>query len=806
MGKSSGSKSKSFVGATANDEEDKYVKSPTSSAGGSPDEQVYEDEEYSDRNGIPHVNVVAEGSEGSPVVFRNLLSELEDGEEEKEEADLPRARPAGRSGLDNLVDLSTALDEVVAIDPPKQPPPPPVRTFTTATPKGSFHPAPRPSFVSVTSMSADPPSTMSVEPPPTPTTRAVNAVPIRYDPTTATVSMAKMIETLVEKHEALKHLKPIRISQGSDVRDPQFAAMQNAGEMFHGIIGVFNTAGYSVRVLDQRAILAAGTMKLALAGQAIYDLFLRHQMQRKIERASMEAKQERPLSEVETKQIAEEYLGKTFGKTKSDLDRIMNESAVKDATIINMEAYLQGLAEKVDLLTAERDAALLAPAKTAPPSVKSVKSKPDETKEGVKETKFSRSRDYFETKSDPVEYKTTDYLADIYDECMPPPSTVNAAGRLRQSAAAELKRFDGRTRDEFRSRSWLSTVRSAFRRDQLTSGEACLHFPDLLADRAKNWYRQLSRDVRKDWKSLQEQFEEEYCGATVAPLNRYFSMTRKSNEEHIDYLYRLNVQAIEAGLKYDTARGSRDHIKHFIQTCDDVDLARQLSLNLPSSVAGLRTSLLDLQLQETHARRDESKLKSGKRDAKDDRSARSGSRQKPVNVHAIKLKSPSYGSDDEFESDRASDDELGGSDDDDGGDVEREQTNDDEAKVSAVDEVRDLLTKIFAATRVREVPGKGKPSNAQPPKQVTWQKSADPCTHCGSHRHRDRDCWRRLTCETCGRNGHPAEHCYQQCRGCGKVHDRGKCHLEEMANNLKSWFKPTEHAGILPPSVEKWLN
>jgi hypothetical protein len=83
MGKSSGSKSKSFVGATANDEDGKYTKSPTSSAGGSPDEHVYE--EHSDRNGTPHVNVVAEGSEGSPIVLRNLLAELDDDEEEKEE-------------------------------------------------------------------------------------------------------------------------------------------------------------------------------------------------------------------------------------------------------------------------------------------------------------------------------------------------------------------------------------------------------------------------------------------------------------------------------------------------------------------------------------------------------------------------------------------------------------------------------------------------------------------------------------------------------------------------------------------------
>ena len=364
-------------------------------------------------------------------------------------------------------------------------------------------------------------------------------------------------------------------------------------------------------------------------------------------------------------------------------------------------------------------------------------------------------------------------------------------------------------RDEFRNRSWLSTVRSAFRRDQLTPGEACLHFPDLLSDRAKNWYRQLPREVRKDWPRLQQEFEEEYCGASITPLNRYFSMTRRSNEDHIDYLYRLNVQAIEAGIKYDMAKSARDHIKHFIATCDDPDLARQLSLNMPFSVSTLRESLQNLQIQESQAKRDDAKLKPGRRDSREDRAMRSGSRQKPIHVNAVKARSPRVAQVDDTESDAsAGESDYAGSSDEERVSSDQEvQTGGDESRdLTPTEEVMEFFAKVFSATRAREAPLKAKPSNGQQPKSVSWQKPVDPCTHCGSHRHRDRDCWRRLTCETCGRNGHPAEHCYQQCRGCGKVHDRGKCHLEGMANELKVWFKPSEHAGLLPPNVEKWLN
>ena len=48
------------------------------------------------------------------------------------------------------------------------------------------------------------------------------------------------------------------------------------------IVGVVNTAGYSVGITNQATILAIDLTKLITAGKTVYDLILRHQMQRRL--------------------------------------------------------------------------------------------------------------------------------------------------------------------------------------------------------------------------------------------------------------------------------------------------------------------------------------------------------------------------------------------------------------------------------------------------------------------------------------------------------------------------------------------
>ena len=80
------------------------------------------------------------------------------------------------------------------------------------------------------------------------------------------------------------------------------------------------------------------------------------------------------------------------------------------------------------------------------------------------------------------------------------------------------------------------------------------------------------------------------------------------------------------------------------------------------------------------------------------------------------------------------------------------------------------------------------------------------CTHCGSKRHDDRGCWKRLTCQKCGRKGHPSDKCLHVCPACGEVHESGQCPMEEFYNLIRKWYVPTKHAGLLPAKVEEMLN
>jgi hypothetical protein len=92
----------------------------------------------------------------------------------------------------------------------------------------------------------------------------------------------------------------------------------------------------------------------------------------------------------------------------------------------------------------------------------------------------------------------------------------------------------------------------------------------------------------------------------------------------------------------------------------------------------------------------------------------------------------------------------------------------------SADLAKAISVKVIAALQGKEV---GEPKSMRAPR--------DPCSHCGSPRHADRDCWRRLTCGTCGKKGHPTEFCYHRCKACGSVHDFGACHLEEITNLLQ---------------------
>ena len=80
-----------------------------------------------------------------------------------------------------------------------------------------------------------------------------------------------------------------------------------------------------------------------------------------------------------------------------------------------------------------------------------------------------------------------------------------------------------------------------------------------------------------------------------------------------------------------------------------------------------------------------------------------------------------------------------------------------------------------------------------------------PCSHCGMENHPDDKCWKLISCRHCGRN-HPDAYCNKVCKACGNVHEKGDCALEKFFYQVKEWYDPSKHAGILPKELEETLN
>ena len=110
----------------------------------------------------------------------------------------------------------------------------------------------------------------------------------------------------------------------------------------------------------------------------------------------------------------------------------------------------------------------------------------------------------------------------------------------------ELKEFSGKDRDEYKARSWISKVKSAFLRDQAPEEEKCLVFGDLLAGPVRKWYDQLSRSTRHKWKRLLDCFMIQYGGQGVSAARQYYLARKRSDDAPLQYLHRLNVAAKHA--------------------------------------------------------------------------------------------------------------------------------------------------------------------------------------------------------------------------------------------------------------------
>ncbi|ETN04613.1 hypothetical protein PPTG_14448 [Phytophthora nicotianae INRA-310] len=144
----------------------------------------------------------------------------------------------------------------------------------------------------------------------------------------------------------------------------------------------------------------------------------------------------------------------------------------------------------------------------------------------------------------------------------------------------ELKEFAGKDDDENRARAWIGKEKSAFVRDQAPDDEKCLVLGGLFTGSARNWYRQLSRTTRSDWKKLLREFQVQFCGFGVSVARQYYHARKRADETPLEYLHHLKVAGLRAKLRVKSGPSDicREHVEYFIETLDDRDLAGQLAL------------------------------------------------------------------------------------------------------------------------------------------------------------------------------------------------------------------------------------
>ncbi|OWY97472.1 hypothetical protein PHMEG_00031984, partial [Phytophthora megakarya] len=228
----------------------------------------------------------------------------------------------------------------------------------------------------------------------------------------------------------------------------------------------------------------------------------------------------------------------------------------------------------------------------------------------------------------------------------------------------------------------------------------------------------------------------------MTKTSQYYLTRRRSDESPLDYLYWLNVAGLRARpkIKDGSAKERCKYVDHYIETLEDLDLAERLTL--------LRLTDAD------HL--DEIQANDCGSDSKLDESGRSYSDvdcHRRIFVAANEAVTPK---------------------------VEIESTNLD--------------------PRLRD----GDPGHQDHnPKTHGNGFNRDRCSHCGSRKHSDLGCWKRVICTKCGKREHPSDHCLFVCRACGKLHDMGKCPIEEFYNQIRQWFNPTKHMGMLPEAAEK---
>ncbi|EGZ24289.1 hypothetical protein PHYSODRAFT_260223 [Phytophthora sojae] len=363
---------------------------------------------------------------------------------------------------------------------------------------------------------------------------------------------------------------------------------------------------------------------------------------------------------------------------------------------------------------------------------------------------------------------------------------------------ANIKPFYG-TRDKSEhSMQWLRTFIYEMKGTHAPPNEWCMPFELKLRDGALHWCRQLPRKTRRTWKLLSEAFIKYYCSKfSQSAKARYYSAKREDKEHVCDYLNRLNGYARNAGVQFENGgRDAKDHVDHFLVTCDDRNLEDRLCHVQVKSIHDLEDMINDIlrhrdrkSNRESSFRRSRSQDDGRRRDARSNEDSRGGYRRERryhdegrrerrrrdrrdgspyqfrvtlVDALADVMAEWNVGGSDYFEDehqysdDQRSDEDSDANYDSDGSTGHVAAANDAERRAAAEG--------TFARSDNRRFRNGGGPSN----RERDGRRQYGPCAACGSP-------------------SHSVHFCYRLCKLCKQVHDAGTCEaLHELTKLLKS--------------------
>ncbi|OWY92445.1 LOW QUALITY PROTEIN: hypothetical protein PHMEG_00038563 [Phytophthora megakarya] len=138
-----------------------------------------------------------------------------------------------------------------------------------------------------------------------------------------------------------------------------------------------------------------------------------------------------------------------------------------------------------------------------------------------------------------------------------------------------------------------------------------------MSSAARNWMGQGGKRVRTNWGRLAREFKPEYCKSRVSDSEKYYTMKQYKDETALTFMYRLNLAAERADVKFRKSEHRREqHIKRFIKNLTDMSLRSTLQSQRFYKVSDLEYVLK--QQEEVNASRSYSTRPPPNRDFRED--------------------------------------------------------------------------------------------------------------------------------------------------------------------------------------------